>query len=122
MKSTVILLVGALVFASMSTRFLPQNHSAQQGVGDEDEEVSESDLELYIQVYKDMQANHGLTIEDALKSHNVSLEQFRAIERRIQKQQRYVDRVRKALLEYARSQAATGTLPPEGDGQEPAGK
>jgi hypothetical protein len=57
-------------------------------------------------VYKAMQVNHGLTIEEALKARSMTLEQFRPTERRIQKEQRYVERVRKALLECAQSRAA----------------
>ena len=44
--------------------------------------VSESDLQMYIKVYTAMQDYHDLTIEEAIKPHNVSLDDFRQIERR----------------------------------------
>jgi hypothetical protein len=116
MKSTAVLLILAVVLAGASAQFLPADQLAQEEeVGEEEESpgVSESEIERYIEVYKAMQANHALTIEEAVKPFNVTLEQFRAIERRIQKEQRYVDRVRKALLEYSRSQASTGVVPPD---------
>jgi hypothetical protein len=117
MKSTMVLLSGAVLLAGFSIQFVPYGQHAQIKTDADQEEtpgVTESEIELYIEVYKAMQSNHALTIEEALKPHGVSLEKFRATERRIQKEQRYVDRVRKALLEYARSRAATASLPPEG--------
>jgi hypothetical protein len=68
--------------------------------------VTESDVEMYIAVYGAMQADHGLTIDDAIASHNVSLDQFRDLERRVQADQRMVDRVRLALLNQAKSHSA----------------
>jgi hypothetical protein len=118
MKSTMVLLSGAVLLAGLSIQFVPHGQQAQNKTEAEEEGetpgVSESELEVYIEVYKAMQSNHALTIEEALKPHGVSLEKFRASERRIQKEQRYVERVRKALLEYARSRAATVALPPDG--------
>jgi hypothetical protein len=85
--------------------------------------VSESDMQLYIKVYSAMQEDHDLTIENALKSYHMSVEDFRQLERRVQNQSRLVDRVRQALLDqvkanstYARS-AATPT-PAEPPAQE----
>jgi hypothetical protein len=117
MKSTMVLLSAAVLLAGFSIPFVPHGQQAQIRTDADEEEnpgVTESEIELYIEVYKAMQSNHALTIEEALKPHGVSLEKFRASERRIQKEQRYVDRVRKALLEFARSRAATAELPPGG--------
>jgi hypothetical protein len=116
MKSTMFLLSGAVLLAGLSIQFVPHGERAQNKMEAEEEEtpgVTESELAVYIEVYKAMQSNHALTIEEALKPHGVSLEKFRASERRIQKEQRYVERVRKALLEYARSRAAAAALPPD---------
>ena len=65
--------------------------------------VSESDLQLYIKVYSAMQENHDLTIDSAIAPYNISLDDFRQLERRIQNQPRLVERVRQALLETAKA-------------------
>jgi hypothetical protein len=68
--------------------------------------VSDAELERYIAVYKAMQADHGLNIEEAIRPHGVSLEEFRLLERRIQENPRLVEKVRNALLEFARANSA----------------
>ncbi len=72
--------------------------------------VSETELKTYISVYTAMQADHGLTIESAIQPHNMSLDDFRDLERRIQNDPRFVERVRQALLEYASSRSAFAHL------------
>ncbi len=78
--------------------------------------VSESDVQLYIKVYSAMQEDHDLTIDNAIKPYQISLDDFRQIERRIQNQARLVDRVRQALLEHAKTHSvfaqAVGTPSP----------
>jgi hypothetical protein len=68
-----------------------------------DNKVSEADVELYIAVYSAMQADHGLSIEEAVAGHKVSVDEFRDVERRVQLDQRMVDRVRLALLNQAKT-------------------
>ena len=68
-----------------------------------DNKVTEADIDLYIAVYSAMQADHGLNIEDAVSARNVSVDEFRDVERRVQSDQRTVDRVRLALLNQAKS-------------------
>jgi len=67
--------------------------------------VTEAELQLYIDVYSAMQADHSLTIEEALLKQGISLEKFRELERRIQGEQRLVEKVRLALLNQARSRS-----------------
>lgn len=71
--------------------------------------VSEPELKLYIDVYGAMQSDHDLTIDGALSrlGNGMSLEQFRELERRIQRQDQLVERVREALLEQAKSRASS---------------
>ena len=47
-----------------------------------------------------------VTIEEALVPHGLDLVEFRSLERRIQKREMYVERVREALLEHAKNRAA----------------
>ena len=79
-----------------------------QEVGDEGAEskVSEDQLNLFISVYTEMQADHDLTLDKVLAERGVSLEEFRDIERHVQSEQRLVDRVRTALLNQAKSRSS----------------
>jgi hypothetical protein len=84
----------------LATVFHPQ---AEEVGESEPPSVSESDLQLYIDVYGAMQEDHDLTIDNATKSRQISLDDFRNLERRIQNQPRLVDRVREALLERVKA-------------------
>ena len=99
-------LIGAMVFG-----LRPQ---AQEAGGEEVDEVSSSELQLYIDTYTAMQANHDLTLESVLLEKNVSLDEFRNIERRVQRQDRLVRKVREAL--QATAKARTDALPLPGAG------
>ena len=82
---------------------------AQQDTAVEDtqpEDVTNEELKLYIEVYSAMQQDHSLTVEDALQTRNVTLEEFRNIERRVQTKTRLVEKVRTALIEQARQRSA----------------
>jgi len=92
------LLVGAVLFG-----LRPQAQEAGDGEADE---VSSAELELYIEVYTAMQANHDLTLDVVLAQKGTQLAEFRGIERRVQKQERLVRKVREALLEQAKARAA----------------
>jgi len=74
-----------------------------------DERVSEEDLKSYIEVYSAMQADRSLKIDDAAATWDMSVEEFRALERRVQAQQRLVDRVRAAMLEQAKQNGSSLT-------------
>lgn len=68
--------------------------------------VGSAELELYIDVYAQMQADHGLLLDQVLAERQITLAQFRAIERRVQRQDRLVRKVRDALVAQARERAA----------------
>lgn len=69
--------------------------------------VSDAELELYTDVYRAMQADRSLKIAEAVEDRGVSVEAFRAIERRVQLQERLIKRVREALLEQAKENATS---------------
>jgi len=75
---------------------------AEETESSEPPPVSEDELELYIKVYSAMQDDHDLSIENAIRPYQTSLDNFRQLERRIQNQPRLVERVRQALLEHAK--------------------
>jgi hypothetical protein len=107
------ILIGALLFG-----LRPQ---AQEAGENEADQVSSSELELYIDVYTAMQADHDLTLETVLAQRGVPLATFRNIERRVQKQERLVRKVREALQTQAKAHAeAMG--PPSARAEVPAAK
>jgi hypothetical protein len=100
------ILAGVLFFARC-----PQ---AQEPARPGETPVSESEVQTYIDVYGAMQADHDLDIHDVVTQHHLTLEEFRDIERRIQRQPALVDRVRQALLEKAKARASSITPPTRG--------
>lgn len=90
-------LVGALLFG-----LRPQ---AQEAGESEADQVTQSELDVYIDVYCAMQADHDLTLDIVLIQKGVPLAQFRNVERRVQKQERLVRKVRDALTTHAKARA-----------------
>lgn len=88
-------LIGALLFG-----LRPE---AQEAVAQAADDVSPEELEVYIGVYTAMQADHDITLDQMLVQKNITLEQFRNIERRVQKQERLVRKVREALTAQAKA-------------------
>ncbi len=103
----VLLLVAGMYLASWHMD-APQ---AEELPGSPTPSVSDAELNLYITVYKAMQEDHSLEIEAALREHQMDLETFRSLERRIQANPRLVEKVREALLEFARSRSALAFSP-----------
>ena len=101
-----ILAVGILAGAV----FFGLRPQAQEAVENEADQVSASELALYIDVYTAMQADHDLTLDALLAQKGTSLDQFRNIERRVQKQDRLVRKVRDAL--QAQAKARTDAIAP----------
>jgi len=117
MKSVIGLVVGTLLFGGLFVRFASQMEYAAepQATDKEDPGVAEAEFELYLAVYNAMQDDHGLAIEEVLEPHGMNLQEFRGLERRIQKEQRYVDRVREELLEHAKNRTERAARPPDGE-------
>jgi hypothetical protein len=122
MRTILGVVVVAALAGAMMFRVRPQ---AQEVEESDQPDVSEAELTVYLDVYGAMQADHDLTIEDAIGRHGngITLTDFRDIERRIQRQDRLVERVRQALLENARKRtgalapSAARTKPSDDDGQ-----
>lgn len=90
-------LIGALLFG--------MRPEAQEPAPSPGEDVTPEELQLYIDVYTAMQANHDLTLDQELAAKHVPLAQFRNIERRVQQQDRLVHKVREALTAQAKARA-----------------
>jgi hypothetical protein len=65
--------------------------------------ITESEFQKYVDVLERMQADRALSIEDAAKSESLSLEQFRDIEQRVQRDGAFVQRARDLLRKKAES-------------------
>jgi nucleotidyltransferase/DNA polymerase involved in DNA repair len=75
--------------------------------GPDEPDVTEAELEVYIDVYRAMQGDRSLKITEAVERREMSVAEFRAIERRVQGQERLIKRVRESLLEQAVENAAS---------------
>jgi hypothetical protein len=70
---------------------------AQDMGGDDEKEVPPADVEKYIDTYKAMQKDHGLTVEQAASKQGLTLAQFRSLEDKIERDDTLREHVRKAL-------------------------
>jgi len=96
------LLCTAVALGVLASAFHPR---AQETEESQPSSVSEADVERYIAVYSAMQDDHDLNIDQALKPYDLTLDEFRSTERRIQGESRLVERVRAALLDHAKGRA-----------------
>jgi hypothetical protein len=123
MTRRIRLLVALVGLGLLGVLLVGVNPQAEEMEANEPTPVRDDEIELYIQVYSAMQDDHDLTIENAIRPHHISLENFRQIERHIQNQPRLVERVRQALLEHAKASSvfaqSLGTPTP---GATPAGR
>jgi hypothetical protein len=82
---------------------------SQDDSGDDENEVSADEIEKYVSVYKAMQRNRSLTVDRAAAAQGLTLEQFRHLENRVQRDD--------AALQQARDElqaAAKGSPTPSG--------
>jgi hypothetical protein len=113
MKTTVrwaAIALGVIALSAIGSVFVSVSPPAAQDFEEEEvSDVSEAELNTYIDVYNAMQADHDMTIDDALVSvaDGMDLASFRDLERRVQRQERLVDRVRQALVENAKAKASS---------------
>jgi hypothetical protein len=89
----------ALLLAADSAS--PLAPMAQDEGDDEDRDVPTSQVDKYISVYEAMQKNHDLTVEQATSRQGLTVEQFRALENKIEADDTLRERVRKALRHAA---------------------
>ena len=65
--------------------------------------VTETEFQTYLRVLESMQANPTLSIEDAVVAEHSTLDKFRELEQRVQRNEVLVDRARHTLRERAES-------------------
>jgi len=82
--------------ASLLPSIVGQNDDA---VGDE---VSADEIEKYVSVYKAMQRNRTLTVNQAAAAQGLTVEQFRQLENRVQRDDAALQQARDELQAAAR--------------------
>lgn len=80
---------------------LPALDSLSDLVASSSDAVTEAEFERYTRVLEGMQADHTLSVEQAAERESVTVEQFREMERRVQRNDALVERVREALKRKA---------------------
>ncbi|HJU29609.1 MAG TPA: hypothetical protein VJ718_10585 [Candidatus Binataceae bacterium] len=83
---------------------------AQNNVQGDEGSVPADKVEKYIAVYKAMQRNRGVTVEKAAAAQGMTVEQFRELENRVQRDDAAMQHVRDELQSAAaRSPASSAT-------------
>lgn len=90
----------AALFGAVVVGLRPE---AQEPGVEEMDDVTPNELQLYIDVYAAMQADHDLMVDTVLTQKGMTLAQFRAVERRVQRDDRLVRKVREALMTQAKT-------------------
>ncbi|HTY54962.1 MAG TPA: hypothetical protein VMB26_07180 [Candidatus Binataceae bacterium] len=86
----------ALEFAGIA-HLRPAEQEAQDDEGAEEPEVPPDQVQKYINVYKAMQRDHSLTVEQAASRQGMSLEAFRDLESKVERDDLVREHVRQAL-------------------------
>ncbi len=85
---------------------------AQEDEGEEEETpIPPEQIEKYIAVYKAMQKNHDLSVEQAAATQGLTVEAFRDIESHIERDDLIRERVRQALRGTPVPEGATSGTP-----------
>lgn len=96
------------------------DQEAQEGSPSDDAEVPPDKVEKYINVYKAMQRDHGLSVEQAAGSQGLTLEAFREIESKVERDDLVREHVRQALANKSPNGAEpTASRSPEAPGHGP---
>lgn len=72
-----------------------------------EEEIAPAEIDKYVAVYKAMQRNHSLSVEQAAAAQGFTLPAFRKLEQRIERNDVARDDVRRALAQSAQTPAPT---------------
>ena len=79
----------------------------------ENNEVSPAQVEQYLKVYQAMQRDRTLTVEQATAAQHMTVQQFRDIEGRIERDGVLRERVRRELLKTAQEKSNALKLKPQ---------
>ena len=103
----------ALAHSTLTGRETPQvvQRIAQDDGQGEDADVPADQVEKYVAVYKAMQHNRSLTVEKAAARQGMTVEQFRDLENRIQRDDAAMQHVRDELQAAAARAPASSITP-----------
>lgn len=99
-------LYASILIGGLSLRSLPlpgaaylraPEQEAQEDQGPEEAELPPDQVEKYINVYRAMQRDHSLSIEQAASRQGLTLEAFRGIESKVERDDLVREHVRQAL-------------------------
>ncbi len=86
---------------------------AQEDQDTDNNEVSPAQVEQYVKVYKAMQHNRSVTVDQATAAQHMTVAQFRDIEARIERDGVLRERVRRELLKMAQEKSNALKLTPQ---------
>ncbi len=92
---------------------VPAWNLTQEDQDTENNEVSPAQLEQYLKVYKAMQRDRAITVDQATAAQHMSVDQFRDIEARIERDGVLRERVRRELLKTAQEKSNALKLKPQ---------
>jgi hypothetical protein len=103
----------AVLFRTTPLRavLLAQDDDDDSGDATADKGASPDEIEKYVAVYRAMQRNHSITIQQATAAQGLTVEAFRDLERRIESDDLARDDARRALA--APAQSATPAAMPK---------
>jgi len=101
MAATILVAVLLLfVMVAIRSGAIGQGRSFTQDSSDgpgDDDSIPPRQIEQYVAVYRAMQRNHSLTIEQACAQQGLTVSAFRAIEHKVERNDQVQTRVREAL-------------------------
>ncbi len=83
----------------------------EQGEEGDENEVPPEQVDKYVAIYRAMQRDHSLTVEQAAERQGLTLSAFRDIEHKIERDDMMRERVREALRNKPTESGATGASP-----------
>lgn len=90
----------------------PNRFTLAQDDGDSDEsDIAPSDLEKYVAIYRDMQKDRSLTVEQAAAKEGLSLTAFRGLEQKVERDDAAREHVRDELQESAAQASGESSTP-----------
>src|SRR5215831_6038665 len=86
-------------------RIMAQNEESGE------KEVSTDEIEKYVSVYKAMQRNRSITVDQAAAAQGLTTEQFRQLENRVERDDAALQQARDELQAAAQGSPASGQTP-----------
>ena len=106
------IICGAIAIPSARARTIPASAIASRARvtqadtdTDDDKDIPPAQVDKYINVNLAMQKNHGLTVEQAASQQGMTVDQFRSLEGKIERDDTLRERVRTALRKAANPNA-----------------